>query len=237
MDLTDDNRSWAEICEEELYNEEAAAKAEEYEESFEEGELRDDSFAVPEHLDAGKPEPSNDVPPWRALLKPRQSSQESIDRECDRVDKPIIRNNVSYAKVVSQGTTAVPSNVQPNLSNDDLSLTSHLDVFHVDSPQKKIDNNDNEPILDILVDEDTMFSPCKSTPNESVVPKNTKRPFMLIDSPARENRDRALHFPKIAKSEMRSDVHTKLEPNKPESIKSESKISSPGYVCHCSRAY
>lgn len=226
--MTDDNRSWAEICEEELYNDEAAAEIEAYEKSFEDGEIRDNSFAVPESVDSAKPESSNEVPPWRALLKPRQSSPESINRECASVNKPIIRDNVSYAKVVSQGTTAVPSNVQPNLSNDDLSLTSHLDVFHVDSPQKKI--NDNEPILDILVDEDTMFSPCKSTPNESVVPKNTKRPFMLIDSPARETRDQALHFPKIAKSERRSDVHTEPESSESEPNKPESKVSSPGYV-------
>lgn len=47
MDVTDDNRSWAEICEEELYNDEAAAEIEAYEKSFEDGEIRDNSFAVP----------------------------------------------------------------------------------------------------------------------------------------------------------------------------------------------
>lgn len=239
MELTDDNRSWAEICDEELYNEEAAVEAEQYEESFEEGEFRNDSFVVPEpvaaaklessndlppwrsHLTAAdKPESSSDLPPWRARLKPRISSPESIDHECKHVDKPVIRNNISYAKVV-QGVAKDSSNVQPNLFNEDLSLTSHLDVFHVDSPQKKID--DNEPILDILVDENTMFSPCESATSDSSVPKNTKRPFMLIDSPARESRDRALHFPKVAKSEKGSDVHTKQE------------VGSPRYAFYCFR--
>lgn len=204
MDSTDDNRSWAEICDEELSDEESRL-IRKYEESFEEGEIRDNSFVVPEPVRAEKSESSKEVPSSAPTVS-RSPSPESIDSEDVNGVKPVIRNKISYAKAVSSQLSSAPRNVQPNLY-DDLSLTSHLDVFHVDSPQKKIDSN--EQVLDILVDENAMFSPCKSTPIESNASKKTKRPFMLIDSPARETRDKALHFPKIAKSKEDTDVHTK----------------------------
>lgn len=114
-------------------------------------------------------------------------------------------NVFSYAKVVR----GLKTDTNKSLVNDDLSLTSHLDIFHVNSPEKIQEEEKTNSEIEIMLDEDTvMFSPCKKEENP---PKNMKRPFMLIDSPVQKSKKGITGITsiyKIAKSMIGDDVHS-----------------------------
>lgn len=114
-------------------------------------------------------------------------------------------NVFSYAKVVR----GLKTDTNKSVVNDDLSLTSHLDIFHVNSPEKIQEEEKTNSEIEIMLDEDTvMFSPCKKEENP---PKNMKRPFMLIDSPVQKSKKGVTGITsiyKIAKSMIGDDVHS-----------------------------
>ncbi len=222
----DDNRSWVEICdEEEALSDE---KSRPVDESLEEGELRDNSrrSSIFNESTNKAPEPSELD---SKLSTSTPSKTEFVSPEWKSRTENTTTNVLSYAKVLSKGITTSPSTgvfsgvkVQATTATEDLSLTSHLDIFHVDSPQK--DPVKSEVEIELFVDEDTvMFSPEKSKWEENSSSRNAKRPFMLIDSPLQETRNRnsGVHDTrKKAKAEINSDVHSSSPVNQ---------VNSPRY--------
>lgn len=220
-DSTDDqidNRSWLEICDEELQTEiklteklknEQTIKSEPHDQETIKSEFNED-------YETGKSEP-NDLDESKEEGEITSDSINlSLVKDESRNDQGFastaaISNILSYARVLSQGAKSEEKRERrkaaANIPTDDLSLTSHLDIFHVDSPCKEIKKEETE--IDLMLDEDTvMFSPVKKEENPA---KNMKRPFKLIDSPVQHKRERtnSVHSThKVAKSDKYSDVHS-----------------------------
>lgn len=217
MDVSSDNRSWLEICDEELVEEQQKILEELIIPDVSvQKEIFEDSKSVEQFPMKTKIKNTSNTD--TEVLYKTKSLSEVCNSEFKKNAK--IPGVLSYAKVVSQGIKKeLPADVnmktECNITTEDLSLTSHLDVFHVQSPHKDVMRND-EAKFEMFLDEDTVvFSPNKFS-SENAVSKNTKRPFMLIDSPVQVSRGRtsSIHSThKIAKSEINSDVHSSTNKN------------------------
>lgn len=219
-DQSVDNKSWLEICDEELGDikddpsspTECELKSEPDIEDellgFSDSEIKEEptSFVECESNIANSTIEEGEI---------RSDLDDSVVKKENQNDdgfasSATISNILSYAKVLSRGTTSEGAPTRKSVGNiptEDLSLTSHLDIFHVDSPCKEVKREETE--IDIMLDEDTvMFSPVKKEENPA---KNMKRSFQLIDSPVqikreRTNSVRSTH--KVSKSDVCTDVHS-----------------------------
>jgi hypothetical protein len=219
-----EGKSWIEICdaehalEEKLRNESVNKSAE-----YEEMENVPDELRTSENVELSKHQTESvsmdfKAPPRSRTVEGRSETNHLVAKHEEFVDKTLpvtpqksssaeCRTPISYAKIV-QGlkseSDCTPSKTETAFT-EDLSITSHLDVFHVASPLK--DASKKEAKANFTLDEDTiMYSPCKK---EEVPVKNMKRPFQLIESPKprpRSASDSSIH--KIAKSVANSDVHS-----------------------------
>ncbi|XP_065216596.1 enolase-phosphatase E1 [Planococcus citri] len=238
-DQRGDNRSWLEICDEELDGDIKDEPEDSELDGIKDEPLSPIKYEVKSELSLSiknevKDEPlasadseSGDESSLPVDYKPNIANstieegeiRSDLDDSIVKTEKPndegfassaAISNILSYAKVLSRGSGSenVPKRKPASdIPTEDLSLTSHLDVFHVDSPCKEVIRDEAE--IELMIDEDTiMFSPVKKMENPA---KNMKRSFHLIESPIQNRRERtnSVHSThKVSKSDQCSDVHS-----------------------------